>query len=158
MNQQAPNFKLLDQDGISRSLSDYLGKWLVLYFFPKDNSPGCTKEACAFRDEHAVIAQFGNAEIVGINKASVTDHKRFAAKHHLNFSLLSDPTHEVTKAYGAWRSGRARLIDKPFATRRNTYLINPEGVIVKEYLGVNPKNHAAEIIQDLQELQQLVPK
>ncbi len=156
MNKPAPNFKLIDQDGIIRSLKDYRGKWLVLYFYPKDNSPGCTKEACVFRDEHAVIAQFGNTNIIGINKDSVASHKSFAQKHQLNFPLLSDPTHEVTKAYGAWKFSKSRLIDRVFATRRNTYIINPDAQIVKAYHGVNPKNHAAEIIQDLQELQNLV--
>ncbi len=79
-------------------------------FYPKDNSAGCTKEACAFRDEHGIIAQFGNAEIVGINKDSVASHKKFAEKHHLNFPLLSDPKYEITKAYGAWNANRARLL------------------------------------------------
>jgi peroxiredoxin Q/BCP len=158
MNKPAPDFQLLDQDGISRKLSDYRGRWLVLYFYPKDDSAGCTKEACAFRDEHAAIAQFGNAEIVGVNKDSVASHKKFAQKHHLNFPLLSDSSREVSKAYGAWRGGKVQLLERPFATRRNTYLINPDGDIVKEYKGVQPRNHAAEIIQDLQDLQKLVKK
>lgn len=153
MSRKAPHFSLVDQDGNTKTLNDYLGSWLVLYFYPKDNSPGCTREACAFRDEHAIIAQFGNAAIVGINKESVASHKKFAGKHRLNFSLLSDPTHKVTKAYGAWRKGKRRILDIAFATRRNTYIINPAGVIVKEYLGITPKNHAQDIINDLRDFQ-----
>lgn len=157
MDKVAPNFQLLNQDGVTRKLKDYRNRWLVLYFYPKDNSPGCTKEACAFRDEYSVIAQFGNADIIGINKDSVTSHKKFAEKHRLNFSLLSDPNHEVTKAYGAWKTGKVRLLDRPFATRRTTFIINPEGKIVKKYAGINPKHHAAVIINDLQALQGLTP-
>ena len=153
MTRTAPSFKLPDQNGVITKLSDYRDRWLVLYFYPKDNTRGCTAEACAFRDEHAIISQFGNAAVVGVNKDSVASHKKFAVKHQLNFPLLSDPTHQVTKAYGAWRTGKPRLADAGFATRRNTYLINPKGKIVKEYLGINPKGHASRIISDLQSLQ-----
>ncbi len=156
MDKPAPDFQLQDQDGVTHRLSDYHGKWLVVYFYPKDDSPGCTQQACDFRDEHAIISQFGNAVIIGINKDSVGSHKKFANKHHLNFPLLSDPTRAITKAYGAWKSNKSQLIDRAYGTRRNTYLINPEGHIVKQYLGVNPKNHAPRIIEDLQILQQLV--
>ena len=152
----APDFNLADQDNITRSLGDYTGRWLVVFFYPKDNDVNCTREACAFRDEHAIIAQFGNAAVIGINKDSVASHKRFAEKHHLNFPLLSDPTREVIKAYGAWRSSGARLVDRAFGTRRNTYVVDPEGMIVKEYIGVDPKRHVDEVIHDLQRLQQLV--
>jgi peroxiredoxin Q/BCP len=146
MDKPAPDFSLPDQDGKIRSLSDYKGRWLVLYFYPRDNAVNCTREACAFRDEHAIIGQFGNAEVVGINKDSVASHKKFATKHHLNFLLLSDSSREITKAYGAWRSSPAKLFDRPFGTRRNTYIINPEGMIVKQYINVDPKNHTAQII------------
>jgi peroxiredoxin Q/BCP len=157
MLRKAPNFKLLDQDNIEHKLSDYKGDWLVVFFYPMDGSVGCTKEACAFRDEHAIIAQFGNAEVVGINKGTVASHKKFATKNHLNFPLLSDPSHKVTEAYGAWRDNNAKAIfDKPFATRRNTYIINPKGEIVKEFLGVKAEGHVVEVIQNLQELQNLV--
>lgn len=88
---QAPDFSLLDQDGITHHLSDYAGKWLVLYFYPKDDTPGCTTEACNFRDERDAIAEFGNAEVVGVSKDSVKSHRKFADKHGLNFTLLSDP-------------------------------------------------------------------
>lgn len=153
MPQRAPSFNLPDQNGVARSLDDYKGRWVVLYFYPKDASLGCTTEACSFRDEYRIISQFGNAEIIGVNKGSVDSHQRFAKRHSLNFPILSDAGHAVTTAYGAWRLGSARLLDRAFGTRRNTYLINPEGEIVKTYLGVDPGDHAAQVIADLQELQ-----
>jgi peroxiredoxin Q/BCP len=151
----APQFSLLDQTGATRRLSDYLGRWVVLYFYPRDDSLGCTTEACNFRDEYRIIAQFGAAEVIGINKGSVKSHAQFAHRHHLEFPILSDAGHKVTKLYGAWRVGinKARILDKPFGTRRNTYLINPDGFIVKEYIAVNPDAHATEVITDLQALQ-----
>ena len=157
MSGKAPDFELQDQDGATRKLIDYRGSWLVVFFYPLDGSTNCTKEACAFRDEHAIIGQFGNAAVVGINKASVASHKKFADKNHLNFPLLSDPAGAVTKAYGAWRGNVARhLFDKAFATRRNTYIIDPEGQIVEEFLGVPAKNHVDNVIHSLQSLQNLV--
>ena len=149
---KAPLFTLSDQDGKTRSLKDYFGRWVVVYFYPSDNSLNCTKEACNFRDEYRIISQFGNAEILGINKGSVESHKRFADRYALNFPILSDPDHKVTSAYGAWRHLPINLFE-PLATRRNTYLVNPEGYIVKSYLSVNPNDHAQEVISDLQELQ-----
>lgn len=149
---QAPHFSLPDQDGTTRTLSDYQGKWLVLYFYPRDNTPGCTTEACNFRDERDAIAELGNAEVIGISKDSVRTHANFAKKHNLNFTLLSDPTHEVIEAYGSW--GPKKFMGREFlGIHRDTYLINPEGQIVKEYKGVDPKKHAAELIADLQALQ-----
>ena len=150
--QHAPDFSLPDQDGITRSLSDYRGRWIVLYFYPKDNTPGCVMEACEFRDEHAIISQFGNASIIGISKDSVRSHKKFATEHHLNFPLLSDVDHKVLEAYGAWKAkkfmGRAYM-----GVERTTVIINPKGLIIKTYENVVPKGHAAEIIDDLQQLQ-----
>jgi len=150
--QKAPDFSLPDQEGTIRSLEDYTGKWLVLYFYPKDDTPGCTTEACNFRDERSAIAEFGNAEIVGISKDSVASHKKFADKYHLDFTLLSDTTHKTIEAYESWKPqkfmGREYL-----GTKRNTFIIDPAGNIVKKYEGVDPKTHAAEIIQDLKNLQ-----
>jgi len=153
MTKKAPDFNLLDQDGTARTLADYKGRWLVLYFYPNDKSLNCKREACYFRDEQKIIAQFGDAAIVGINKGSVQSHKRFVERNHLNFPILSDPTHEVTEAYGAWRSSPVKWHDRPFATRRNTYLIDPKGNIAKEYIGVTPRGQVEMIINDLQELQ-----
>lgn len=150
--QQAPDFSLQDQDGIARTLADYAGKWLVLYFYPKDNTPGCTKEACNFRDEREVIANLGNAEVVGISKDSVASHKNFAQKHNLNFTLLSDPEHATIEAYDSWKP--LKFMGREYmGTKRNTFIISPDGKIAKSYIGVNPVGHAAEIIEDLKKLQ-----
>jgi thioredoxin-dependent peroxiredoxin len=148
----ALDFTLSDQNGAEHSLKDYAGKWLVLYFYPKDETPGCTTEACTFRDERDAIAEFGNAEVVGVSKDSVRSHKKFAEKHHLNFTLLSDPEHVVIEAYDSWKP-RKFMGREYMGTERNTFIISPDGMIVREYRGVDPKTHAAQIISDLQELQ-----
>jgi peroxiredoxin Q/BCP len=148
----APNFSLQDQTGTTRTLSNYAGKWLVLYFYPKDNTPGCTTEACNFRDARDSIAALGNAEVVGVSRDSVQKHANFAKKYDLNFTLLSDPDTEVIKAYNSW--GERKLFGKLFlGILRNTFIIDPTGNIVNEYLGVDPQAHAAEIINDLKSLQ-----
>lgn len=149
---KASDFTLPDQHGDMHSLKDYAGKWLILYFYPKDDTTGCTAEACSFRDEREAIAELGNAEVVGVSKDSVSSHKKFADKYHLNFTLLSDPEHAVIEAYDSWKPqkfmGREYL-----GTKRNTFIIDPAGNIAKKYEGVDPKAHAAEIIRDLKELQ-----
>ncbi|HSX33154.1 MAG TPA: thioredoxin-dependent thiol peroxidase [Candidatus Saccharimonadales bacterium] len=152
VNTPAPDFSLPDQDGNLHRLADYAGKWLVLYFYPKDDTPGCTKEACNFRDAREVIAELGQAEVVGVSKDSVASHKKFADKYHLPFTLLSDPDHQVIEAYGAWKP--KTFMGKEFiGTHRNTVIINPAGEIVKTYEGVDPQAHAAQIISDLRTLQ-----
>lgn len=149
---KAPAFSLPDQNGTTRSLTDYAGKWLVLYFYPKDDTPGCTAEACNFRDEREAIAEFGNCEVVGISKDSVASHKKFADKYHLSFTLLADPEHKVIEAYGSWQP--KRFMGREYlGTSRDTFIITPNGQIAKEYRGVNPKQHANQIITDLQTLQ-----
>lgn len=149
---KAPDFNLPDQNGVVRSLKDYAGKWVVLYFYPRDNTPGCTTEACNFRDERDAIAELGNAEVIGISKDSVKSHAKFAEKHNLNFTLLSDEDHAVAEAYGSW--GPKKFMGREFlGIKRDTFIIDPDGYVVKVYRGVNPKNHAAEIITDLQSLQ-----
>jgi len=153
MQKNAHDFNLPDQDGIARSLNDYKGRWLVLYFYPHDRSLNCTKEACNFRDEYRIISQFGDAEIIGVNPGSVEQHKKFTERHHLNFPVLSDEGHKVATVYGAWRTTPVKFYDRTFGTRRNTYIINPKGKIVKTYLSVDPNNHAEEVIRDLQALQ-----
>lgn len=124
----------------------------MLYFYPKDDTPGCTKEACNFRDERDVIADLGNAEVIGVSKDSVASHKKFADKYTLNFTLLSDESLDTIKAYNAW--GERSMYGKIYlGIIRSTFIINPEGQIVKEYPKVNPKDHALQIIKDLEELQ-----
>jgi thioredoxin-dependent peroxiredoxin len=147
---KAPDFTLSDQNGTPHRLADYRGKWLVLYFYPKDDTPGCTAEACSFRDEREVIAEHG-AEIVGISKDSVASHKRFAEKYSLTFTLLSDEDHQVIEAYGAW-SPKKMFGREYLGTQRKTFIIDPNGDIVREYPDVTPKEHAREIIHDLAEL------
>lgn len=148
---KAPTFTLPDQNGKMHSLSDYAGKWLVLYFYPKDGTPGCTLEACAFRDASTDFKSIG-AEIVGISKDSVTSHKKFEEKHSLNFPILSDESHKVIEAYDSWNP--KKFWGKEFlGVERNTFLINPVGEIAKEYKNVNPLTHTAEIISDIKQLQ-----
>lgn len=149
---KAPDFSLADQNGVIHSLKNYAGKWLVLYFYPRDDTPGCTTEACNFRDERDAIAEYGNAIVVGVSKDSVASHKKFANKHNLNFTILSDESLETIKAYHAW--GQRSMYGKIYmGILRSTCIIDPQGNIVKEYPKVNPRKHAAEIIKDLQELQ-----
>ena len=143
---KAPIFSLPDQTGKVHKLSDYTGKWVVLYFYPKDDTPGCTREACSFRDMSSEYTKRGIV-VLGISKDSVASHKKFAEKYHLNFPILSDTTHKTIEAYGAW--GTKKFMGREFTgTLRNTYLINPDGEIVKTYLGVNPLIHAGEILKD----------
>lgn len=146
--QQAPDFSLPDQEGVTHSLKDYAGKWLELYFYPKDGTSGCTTEACSFRDGREVIAELGQAEVVGASKDSVESHKQFVTDNNLNFTLLSDPEHNVIEAYGAWHPDTEEL-----GTRRDTVIISPEGQIVKRYEKVDPTTHVGQIIDDLKQLQ-----
>lgn len=147
---KAPIFNLPDQDGNIRSISDWSGKWLVLYFYPKDDTPGCTIEACSFRDEYEVIKEAG-AAVVGVSKDSVKSHRKFADKYKLNFPILSDESAQVIDAYGAWDEknifGNAYL-----GIIRKTFIIDPDGNIAKEYPNVTPKDHAVQILQDLASL------
>lgn len=150
--QQAPDFSLLDENGKQHSLQDYAGRWLVLYFYPKDGTSGCTAEACSFRDEREAIAELGNAVVVGVSKDSVASHKKFVEKHGLNFTLLSDPDHAVIEAYDSWKPKKFMGRDY-MGTERNTFIISPAGTVAKKYEGVDPKTHAAQIIKDLRALQ-----
>lgn len=125
---------------------------MVLYFYPKDDTPGCTLEACNFRDERESIARLGNAEVIGVSKDSVASHKKFADKYGLGFTLLSDESTEMIQAYGAWQE-KSMFGKRYMGIQRMTVIIDPEGDIVKEYPKADPRKHAAEIIRDLQSLQ-----
>jgi peroxiredoxin Q/BCP len=149
---QAPDFHLNDQNGKPHTLPDYAGKWVVLYFYPKDDTPGCTTEACSFRDAREVIAELGNAEVIGISKDSEKSHKTFAEKHGLNFTLLSDPEHITIEAYGSWKL-RKFMGKEYMGTERNTFIISPDGKIAKKYEGVDPQTHVGQILEDLKQLQ-----
>lgn len=145
----APDFSLPDQDGITRSLRDYRGRWLLVYFYPKDDTPGCTTEACGIRDRIADFGTLGMA-VVGISADSVARHGKFAAKHGLPFPLLSDPEHAVIEAYGAWRP--KRFMGRSFlGIARISFLIDPEGRIAKAYETVKPATHADEVLSDTME-------
>ena len=144
---KAPEFSLPDQDGVMHTLSKYKGKWVIIYFYPKDATPGCTKEACSFRDGREFLESAG-AVVLGISKDSVASHKKFAQKHNLDFTLLSDESTETIKAYNAW--GKKKFMGKEYeGIKRNTYLINPSGIIEKVYENVNPITHAGEVFRDL---------
>lgn len=150
----APDFSLPDQEGNIHALSDYKGRWVVLYFYPKDGTPGCTLEACSFRDERDAIAEFGNAAVIGVSKDSVSSHKKFANNLNLNFTLLSDTSGGTADAYASLKE-KSMFGRKYMGIQRNTFIIDPKGNIVKEYLGVNPLGHAGNIIEDLKTLQSM---
>lgn len=144
----APPFSLPDEAGTIRSLADYRGKWLVLYFYPKDDTPGCTVEACSLRDARDDIAALG-AEVVGISSDDASSHEKFKAKHSLNFTLLSDPNKQAIEAYGAWGK---KMFGKNGILRR-TFIINPEGTVIKVYGRVTPLGHGEQIVAFLKSVQ-----
>ena len=145
---QAPDFTLRDAQGNAVSLKDYRGKKVVLYFYPRDNTPGCTREACAFREAHGQF-QAQNAVVLGVSRDSETSHQKFAEKYNLPFLLLSDPELTVLQAYGVWQE--KKLYGKvSMGVVRTTYLINEEGVIEKVMPKVKPDTNAADILAYLQ--------
>lgn len=145
---QAPDFELQDSNGQKRSLADYEGKWLVLYFYPKDETPGCTTEACSLRDARDDIAELG-AEVVGVSRDDASSHEKFKAKHSLNFTLLTDPDHVTMDAYGAWGK---KMFGKEGVLRK-TFIINPDGMVVKVYGRVTPIGHGEQVVADIKKLQ-----
>lgn len=148
---EAPEFTLLDQNGVEHNLTAYRGKWVVVYFYPKDDTPGCTKEACSFRDNFEAFKNRGII-VFGISKDSQVSHKKFVDKFNLNFSLLSDESLETIKAYEAW--GEKKMFGKTYeGILRITYVIDPQGIIRKIYDNVKPDEHAQEILRDILNLQ-----
>ncbi|MFH0795298.1 MAG: thioredoxin-dependent thiol peroxidase [bacterium] len=144
---KAPDFKLKDQDGKTHQLDDFRGKFVVLYAYPKDDTPGCTTEACGFRDHHAEIKKLG-AVILGISPDGEKSHTKFAEKYNLPFTLLADPDHKVLEAYGAW--GKKSMYGKVHeGVLRKTFVIGPEGRIRKIFPAVKPAEHAQQIIEVL---------
>lgn len=144
---QAPDFTLPDQDNKTKNLQDFKGKWLVLYFYPKDDTPGCTVEACSLRDANDELISLG-ANVVGVSKDESESHLKFKAKHKLNFTLLSDPEGKAIQAYGAWGK---KMFGKEGILRK-TFIIDPEGVIRKIYGRVTPLGHGEQLIEELKEL------
>ena len=143
----APGFSLSDQKGVVRSLAEWRGRWVVLYFYPKDDTPGCTTEACAFRDDLAELSALG-AQVVGVSVDDTLSHKAFAEKYSLPFPLLADATAEVATQYGALSNWLVMKLAK-----RYTFLIDPVGRVAKVYLEVEASRHSKEIIADLKLLQ-----
>lgn len=145
----APDFTLQDESGRTHSLADYKGKWLVLYFYPKDETPGCTTEACSLRDAATDMSEL-DAEIVGVSADNAVSHGKFIAKHHLNFTLLSDPKKTTIEAYGAWGK---KMFGKEGILRK-TFIINPHGEVVKVYGRVTPLGHGEQVTAELKRLKE----
>lgn len=144
IHEAVPDFVLPDQNGQTHRLADYKGKWVVLYFYPEDDTPGCTDEACSLRDAFTELQKHG-VVILGVSKDTTESHNAFAQKHNLNFPLLADVDSEVSAAYGVWDMDRQGI-------NRETFLIDPDGDLAKHYAKVDPASHAQEILQDLNEL------
>ncbi len=143
----APDFTGLTTEGRQVSLSDFRGKSVVLYFYPRDNTPGCTKEACSFRDEFAGFERQG-AVVLGVSTDSLKSHAKFAGKYKLPFALLVDEDKKIVQAYGVWGQ-KSFLGRKYMGTNRVTFLIGPEGTIKKIWTDVKPVGHAKEVLTEL---------
>lgn len=142
----APGFRLQDQNGDWHALADYRGQWVALYFYPKDDTPGCTTEACAFRDDIFKFKEMG-VKIIGVSLDDVKSHQEFAEKYSLPFTLLSDAEAQTAEDYGVLRRiGPMKL------AQRQTFLIDPEGQIARRYERVNPDSHSAQVLDDLSNL------
>jgi len=147
----APDFEALDDQGRPFRLSQLRGRWVVLYFYPKDNTPGCTREACAFRDTSGSFAQYG-AVIVGISPDSVRSHQRFKQRYGLPFLLVSDPNGHIAQLYGVWQE--RQLYGRRFlGVVRSTFVIDPEGIVRAVFPHVRVEGHAEEVLQHLKALQ-----
>jgi thioredoxin-dependent peroxiredoxin len=142
---KAPAFALPDQDGRTHRLRDYAGRPLILYFYPKDDTPGCTREACDFRDALPDFKK-GRAAVLGVSVLDAASKARFARKHKLNFPLLADPEHVVAAKYGAWQ--RKSLYGRTYmGVARMTYLVGPDGKVVRRWDNVKVDRHAADVLQ-----------
>lgn len=141
--ENAPDFELMGNDGKKHSLSEFKGRYLVIYFYPKDNTPGCTREACSFRDLMPEIEK--KAKVIGISKDPLESHNKFAGKYKLNFLLLSDPDSKVIKAYGAYGYRGAF----GYGTLRKTYIIDKSGKVAKVIENVKPEEHAKIVLDFL---------
>ncbi len=141
---KAPDFTLQISEDRSIKLSDFLGKKVVLYFYPKDNTPGCTKEACSFRDNYSAITDKG-AVVIGISPDSIASHNRFREKHDLPFFLGSDPDHKVAEAYGAWGE-KTRFGKTSMGILRSTFVIDESGTIIKVFAKVNTETHGQDVL------------
>ena len=146
IGQPAPAFSLPDQNGKAHTLGDYKGRWVVLYFYPKDDTPGCTQEACTFRDDLHKLTALG-AQVIGVSVDDTASHAEFAKKYHLPFPLLADKEGRIAASYGALTNlGLVKF------ARRYTFLIDPQGKVAKSYLKVDTSRHSQEIVDDLTRL------
>jgi peroxiredoxin Q/BCP len=145
----APAFRLQDQAGAWHNSTDYRGKWLVLYFYPKDDTPGCTTQACEFRDNLFAFKKLETA-VVGVSVDDVASHQAFSEEHSLPFTLLADSTKETAKAYGVLHS----VLGLMEIASRDTFIIDPQGRVAKHYRAVDPKGHSQAVLKDLRALQQ----
>ncbi|MCR4414773.1 MAG: thioredoxin-dependent thiol peroxidase [Thermoguttaceae bacterium] len=153
IGRKAPGFSLANQDGQKVSLRDLEGSWVVVYFYPRDDTPGCTKEACEFTSQLGQFGQLG-AKVLGISPDSVGSHRKFRQKHQLQVELLSDPDHTVAKKYGAW--GEKSMYGKKYeGIIRSTVLVDPHGRVSYYWPKVAPAGHAAEVLAKLAELQRV---
>lgn len=143
----APEFSLKDQHDVTHTLKDERGNWVLLYFYPKDDTPGCTKEACALRDNFPRFKKLG-ITIFGVSVDSVKSHGKFVEKYELPFTLLSDDEKKVVAAYGVW--GKKKFMGREYmGTKRWSFLIDPKGKVVKIYEDVKPEKHAEDVLADL---------
>ncbi len=155
VGQPAPEFSLPGGDGQTVSLAQFRGQWVVLYFYPRDNTPGCTTEACGFRDAYPELQQT-QAVVLGISTDTVASHAKFARKYHLPFLLLADIEGQVARAYGSY--GPKKFMGKSDeGVFRHTFIIDPQGRIAQIYRKVKPETHAQQVQQDLARLQNLCP-
>jgi peroxiredoxin Q/BCP len=143
----APEFELESDTGETVKLSNFRGRPVVLYFYPKDDTPGCTTEACEFRDTYDVFRERG-AEVLGVSPDDIASHERFKSKHELPFTLLADPSHEVAEQYGVWvekkNAGKTYM-----GINRSTFIIGPDGKVVRAMRGIKPAGHASEVLSAL---------
>lgn len=145
--EKAPEFELMDNEGNPHKLSDYHGQTIVVYFYPRDNTPGCTKEACSFRDAYADFRKEG-VEIIGISPDSEQSHSKFIEKFELPFTLLSDPDHQVCEAFGVW--GLKKMAGREYeGVYRTTFVIGPDGVIKHVFENVKPADHSQEVLAEV---------
>ena len=145
---KAPDFSLVDSESKRHELKDYHGQWLVLYFYSKDDTPGCTLEACSLRDVHDGLLAI-KANIVGVSMDTPESHESFRDKHQLNFTLLSDPMGETIRAYGSW----GKKMFGVEGIQRKTFLIDPDGMVQKVYGRVTPIGHGQQVLKDIESLQ-----
>jgi thioredoxin-dependent peroxiredoxin len=150
LNDKAPAFELQDQKGKIHTLFDYKDKWILIYFYPKDDTPGCTKEACGIRDLYPKFKRL-KIKVLGVSADSIAKHKKFAIKYELPFTLLADEEKKMLKAYGVW--GKKKFMGREYmGINRVSFLIDPKGKIAKIYQKVKPAIHAEEVLNDLKEL------